>query len=460
MGRLPLTLGQRALHFQEVAQDHSASSLPAVLNRTVFDRLLADLRAGGFRLIGPTALDGVIAYQTIHSAFEMPSGYGDAQEAGSYQLVDHGDDLLFGYASTAQSWKRHLYPPHETVLTARRPRVDNHWQPSVNAAELALDGESEGIPVQIRTPTEAGQRTALVGVRPCDLVAIGVLDGVLAPTDAEGDPFYASRRANCFIIAVECGAPADTCFCESMGTGPGVDSLPSHAAQADIVLTEVPGATSRDPLPDWTGPTQLVARPLTPAGMELLTSLEAEAASEDLLQAARQVVMRSRKRMNRTLAQHGIRELLFASLDHEAWAFTSSRCLSCSNCTMACPTCFCASFSDASSIDGTEVRRERRWDSCFSLDFSYLHGGVVRRSVEARYRQWVTHKLAGWFDQFGHSGCVGCGRCITWCPAGIDITEHVAVIRSATAGSATQLATSIAESVGRIPRPDVRQEES
>jgi ferredoxin len=82
------------------------------------------------------------------------------------------------------------------------------------------------------------------------------------------------------------------------------------------------------------------------------------------------------------------------------------------------------------SLDGAEATRSRRWDSCFTLDFSALHGVPVRDSRKARYRQWMTHKLATWHDQFGSSGCVGCGRCITWCPVGIDITEEVAAIRA------------------------------
>jgi ferredoxin len=84
---------------------------------------------------------------------------------------------------------------------------------------------------------------------------------------------------------------------------------------------------------------------------------------------------------------------------------------------------------DASDLLGDRVRREKIWASCFSADHSYMNSGTVRKSIAARYRQWLTHKLATWIDQFGMSGCVGCGRCITWCPVGIDLTEEVAVIR-------------------------------
>jgi Fe-S oxidoreductase len=96
---------------------------------------------------------------------------------------------------------------------------------------------------------------------------------------------------------------------------------------------------------------------------------------------------------------------------------------------MVCPTCFCTTVEDVSDVTGDHAERWRRWDSCFTLGFSYIHGGSIRNSGKARYRQWMTHKLASWIDQFGTSGCVGCGRCITWCPVGIDITEEARAIR-------------------------------
>jgi sulfhydrogenase subunit beta (sulfur reductase) len=89
---------------------------------------------------------------------------------------------------------------------------------------------------------------------------------------------------------------------------------------------------------------------------------------------------------------------------------------------------------DVSDLSGDHLERARVWDSCFNADFSYLHGGNVRQSTSSRYRQWMTHKLGSWIDQFGMSGCVGCGRCVTWCPAAIDITEEAAALRRAAGG--------------------------
>ncbi len=113
------------------------------------------------------------------------------------------------------------------------------------------------------------------------------------------------------------------------------------------------------------------------------------------------------------------------NLDHPIWDDIAARCLACTNCTLVCPTCFCSTVEDATDLLGTATRT-RRWDSCFSSDFSNLHGHPVRSSTRSKYRQWMTHKLSYWYDQFGMSGCVGCGRCITWCPVAIDITAEMA----------------------------------
>ena len=139
----------------------------------------------------------------------------------------------------------------------------------------------------------------------------------------------------------------------------------------------------------------------------------------------------------RSITRHvqtdGIRDLLAANLEHPRWDDVAARCLSCTNCTLVCPTCFCSTVEDVTDLTGQSAERWRRWDSCFTLDHSYLHGGSVRPTTRDRYRQWLTHKLGTWIDQFGHSGCVGCGRCITWCPVGIDLTAEVAALREGSA---------------------------
>jgi formate hydrogenlyase subunit 6/NADH:ubiquinone oxidoreductase subunit I len=154
-----------------------------------------------------------------------------------------------------------------------------------------------------------------------------------------------------------------------------------------------------------------------------------QTASEAEKAVVEKIVANTTAQMGRSLNTIGIKDLLYRNAEHPRWDEVATRCLSCANCTMVCPTCFCTTVEDVTDLTGEHAERWRKWDSCFTMDFSYIHGGSVRPSVKARYRQWLTHKLASWIDQFGVSGCVGCGRCITWCPAGIDITEEVRAIR-------------------------------
>jgi ferredoxin len=170
----------------------------------------------------------------------------------------------------------------------------------------------------------------------------------------------------------------------------------------------------------------------TDRGAEVLDAVTDSIAADADLEAAAEVTARAVERMGRSMETEGLRDLLYGAAESPRWEAIAERCLACGNCTAVCPTCFCTGVEDVTSLAGDEVVRERVWDSCFDTSFSYLHGGAVRGSTGARYRQWMTHKLAGWQDQFGSSGCVGCGRCITWCPVGIDITEEVAHLRGTT----------------------------
>ncbi len=277
------------------------------------------------------------------------------------------------------------------------------------------DGDS----FDVEAATETAAPVAFVGVRPCDLAAMGVQDRVLRDGPAT-DTGYAGRRAQALIVAAACGAPAATCFCASMRTGP---ALPD--AGYDLGLVEL-----------LDGGHRLIVAAGSAVGEALLDELPTRPATVADLTAADAAAHRASTAMGRRLDTAGIRELLVDNPEHPRWDDVASRCLACGNCTLVCPTCFCTTTEDHTALDGATTERWRRWDSCFSLDFSFAAGGTVRTSVRARYRQWLTHKLATWWDQFGESGCVGCGRCIAWCPVGIDLTEEVAAIRDAPADPA------------------------
>jgi ferredoxin len=216
-----------------------------------------------------------------------------------------------------------------------------------------------------------------------------------------------------FVLAVNCTVAGGTCFCDSMGTGPRA------GPGADLVLTELLGPDAH----------AFVLQPHTVLGEHILDRIPHGPATPDHLEAVERKVEKTRKSMGRSMNTEDIQEVLRRSLEHPRWDETADRCLTCANCTLVCPTCFCSTVEDVTDLTGNHAERWRKWDSCFTVDFSYVHGGSVRSSARSRYRQWLTHKLGTWIDQFGTSGCVGCGRCITWCPVGIDITEEVEALR-------------------------------
>jgi formate hydrogenlyase subunit 6/NADH:ubiquinone oxidoreductase subunit I len=308
----------------------------------------------------------------------------------TYRLERRTDSALFGYNVGPHSWKKYLYPSRERLWTAAR------------------SGDSFTVTPE---PTD-GAPFAFLGVRACELAAIEVQDRVF---EKAGDPSYQARRQRTLRIAVQCGQAGGTCFCVSMGTGPAVRQ--SH----DLALTEVLAS----------GRHYFLVEIGSPAGGAVLAHVPVRPAPPNDVKAAEGVVAQAAASMGRQMDVRNIRDLLVGNPEHPRWDDVARRCLSCTNCTMACPTCFCQTTEEVPDLTGEKVERWRRWDSCFNSGYSELHGMPVRRTTLARYRQWMTHKLATWHDQFGSSGCVGCGRCITWCPVGIDITAEVAAIRAA-----------------------------
>jgi len=358
-----------------------------VIDREGVDALIHALADRGYEVVGPTVRGQTILYDTIASTDDLPVGLTDRQEAGTYRLEERGDGALFGYVVGPQSFRRFTTPPGAVF-----------WK------GLRTEGGFETV-----EPAEP-PRYAFFGARPCEVAALKVQDNVYG---AVGDPLYAGRRNQSFTVAVNCTDPAPTCFCDSMGTGPGVSD------GYDIALTEVIDGETH----------HFIAEAGSDEGSEILASLVSRDPLDEELVEARRMVVRASEHMGRFLETDGLKDLLQGNLENPYWDEIAKRCLSCTNCTLVCPTCFCSSIEDHLSLDGTEAERVRTWDSCFTLEFSYVNGGPVRPSVGPRYRQWLTHKLASWVDQFGEMGCVGCGRCITWCPVGIDITKEAAEIR-------------------------------
>jgi ferredoxin len=358
----------------------------AVLPVDALDDLFAVLHDDGYRIVGPTVRNEAIVYDELESTADLPRGWTDEQAPGSYRLRRREDGALFGYAVPGDSWKRELLPPRVRLWQARR-----------DGGELELDeAVHEAVP------------TAFVGVRPCELAAIAVQDRVFLGGEYE-DADYAARRAQLFVVAVDCGDPSELCFCDG----------PSAGAGFDLALTEL-----------LDGEHRFLVRAGSAAGEAVLGRLPVHEAAEADLAAAAAVVDHAAAIMRGRFDAEGVHDLLLRNLDSPHWGDVAERCLTCGNCTLVCPTCFCTHIEDASSLDGTTAARTRVWDTCFSVQYAEMHGGNTRPSPAGRYRQWLTHKLATWEDQFAMRGCVGCARCIAWCPVGIDIRAEVEAIRA------------------------------
>jgi ferredoxin len=355
--------------------------IPAAGLQGMFDVLIAE----GHQLLGPVLRDGAVAIDELSDSSQLPRGVTDEQCAGTYRVKHSDAPHLFAFNLGADSWKRYLFPSRDLLL------------------ELGPDL------IATSAPRSAAQKFAFFGVRACDLAAVEVQARVFANTDDR----YLRRLQASFIVGVHCQTAADTCFCPSMQTGP--EFPPSE--HLDLLLTEIVEESEHF----------FLAQAFSTHAASLLEDMACQAAQPQDASRIGNQLEQTRAQIQRSMPQ-SVAGLLADNLDAAHWDDVADRCLACGNCTAVCPTCFCSDVVEVTDVSADTSQRWQVWDSCFNASHSYTHGGTLRPSTRARYRQWLTHKLSTWHQQFGTSGCVGCGRCVTWCPVGIDLLDEVAAI--------------------------------
>jgi ferredoxin len=357
------------------------------IQKAAFNLVLSRLKENGFIPIGPRINNESLVYAPIDQIDDLPQGYSTQQKPGFYRVTHGKHSRYFDIIPGAHSWKQFLFPPRTELFKLQK--AGKQWE--------------------MVSPQEENPKYAFIGVRACELAAIEIQDNIFMRADFT-DPVYRARREQVFSVSVNCTDPSDTCFCTSMGTGPRVKGA------FDLNLTEL------DDVFVLTVGSELARR--------IMTGIPFEDASGYILANVEHKIEHAEQQIRRKLDTSDLPELILNHLDHPYWNEIGKRCLSCTNCTQVCPTCFCWDAVDEISLDGQSTQRTRVWDSCFNPGYSYQAGGNTRPTIYSRYRQWLSHKLGTWKKQYGTLGCVGCGRCISWCPAEIDITEEIAALRN------------------------------
>lgn len=371
------------------------SLVPAIQYRlNNLDSLVKVLLEKNYEVIAPVARDDAILYESITSAAQLPQGYIDEQEGGYYRLRKTEAQHYFAFVVGPDSWKRYLFNKEEVLY-----------------ASTLKDGQ-----LMFSTAAVHAPKRAFLGVRSCELHAIDVQDRVFIDGDYS-DPRYKQRRFQSLFIAVNCSRSAATCFCTSLNTGP------KAREGFDLALTEV---NENEHF--------FLLEAGSPEGEKILQALNLPAAEKAEALAAEAAIARAAQQ-TRAINTQELKENIYANLENQSfWDDVASRCLNCANCTLVCPTCFCSTVETRTDLPGDNSQQVRHWDSCFNLSHSHIAGGSVRVANFSRYRQWFSHKLASWQDQFDTLGCTGCGRCITWCPVGIDITAEVKRLQATVEG--------------------------
>ncbi len=332
------------------------------------------------KLIKKDALAGI-----INKLSEQMLVYAPVKDEGNvlFKALEKGMEPLVNYSNTRNAPKNFFFPKTETMMRYMRTERG-----------VELSGEEEG-----------AQEAVLFGVRPCDARSFILLDKVF-DQEKYKDSYYIDKREKTTIISLACiHPPYSTCFCTSVG------GHPMSEEGSDVLLTDMGD--------------NYLAEFITPKGEKLLEKIgDLPAADDSADEKKKELSESAEKEIKSHIPGKEIKPWLDNNFEHPFWDTIHQSCLACGTCTYLCPTCHCFDISD--EVKGSDGKRIRTWDSCMYWLFTQeTSGHNPRTSQKQRWRQRLMHKFKYFVDNFDEIACVGCGRCVRYCPVNIDIRKIV-----------------------------------
>ncbi|MHA1656299.1 MAG: 4Fe-4S dicluster domain-containing protein [Candidatus Heimdallarchaeota archaeon] len=260
----------------------------------------------------------------------------------------------------------------------------------------------------------AEKEILVFGASPCDITGVNVLNRIFR--EYYTDALFSQLRDRTVIIGMNCLDHCyENCFCETMHSN-------DPKSGYDIMLTPI-------------SKTKLIAVPNSDKGKALLRThgeIFQEVTAKDH-QAYLKALEQKRLNFKREFPIEGLASEIEDNFESSVWEEFTKKCLFCGSCTFVCPTCYCFSTKDNLSIDLKTGERIRDWDSCYYPEFALVAGGHnFREHQSQRFRYRYLHKFVDIPRRYNLEGCVGCGRCITYCPANIDVRDVLKMIRGVT----------------------------
>ena len=308
-----------------------------------------------------------------------------AEGVAVFKKIDRPDEVDFSSSNTQKPAKEVFFPQSETMFRY----------------------EKTGKQHQVTSTEEVERKRVILGARPCDIQAVSLIDQVFSGKEYT-DVYYVNKRKATTIIGMACDHPLSTCFCSSMKGGP------FHREGSDLFLIDLGEA--------------FLVELLTEKGKTFQKNKFLKEALAKDINSAKEVEEKATPKTDGSLPVAGIEKRLDQMLESPFWERVQEKCIGCRICTYLCPTCHCFDIVDEALTN--KGQRVRNWDSCLSSLYSQeTSGHNPRPTNRERTRQRIMHKFNYFPKNFDQIACVGCGRCIIYCPVNFDIRQTIKEIQ-------------------------------